>query len=184
MSRAAPSGGRSPRQREGSDAATAVYVARTEDPNDQDDETYAAVSGTLTVESASATAAPMAVPPQTFLQIDDRDENRCARARELAERGSEQVDQDFNRTEYRSGAQHDDRDRFSIPSHSLGRAFLVDSVFPGGKPDPKVLAEPRLREHVLEVGVQRVVRRDKHSQAVLVHAAEGLWRVDASLVKN
>ena len=41
----------------GSDAATAVYAARTEDPNDQDDETYAAVNGTLTVESASATAA-------------------------------------------------------------------------------------------------------------------------------
>ena len=42
----------------------------------------------------------------------------------------------------------------------------------------------KLRKHVLEVGVERVVRRDKHGQAVLVHAAEGLWWVDATLVKD
>jgi hypothetical protein len=42
----------------------------------------------------------------------------------------------------------------------------------------------KLREHVLEVGIERVVRRDKHGQAVLVHAAEGLWWIDAALVQD
>ena len=41
----------------GTDAATAVFVARTEDPEDQAEETYAAISGTLRLDAVSETTA-------------------------------------------------------------------------------------------------------------------------------
>lgn len=41
-----------------------------------------------------------------------------------------------------------------------------------------------LREDVLEIRVERVVRRHEHGEPILVDAAESLGRVDAALVED